>query len=243
MRRFPKTYDAVVSIGQWCATAICMKKLGLRSASGPFDWLFGGGERVKSYVDLMLSGFSGFFLRDNLRKVREDPAEGTEVYVDVVQGWEFRHDFSVGVPFEENYAKSRARFDRRIARLLGTLRSKGRVMLVHWLGEGRYKRDEVVADMRRLRSAFPGTAIDLLVLETEKFAKGVSYDEPEPGVFFAVGDFYDQSRHDAVIGDERLVLSVLGRIRLRGRWRNLLHVRAESMRRHLRRLVSKMGRR
>ena len=235
MRRFPKTYDAVVSIGQWCATAICMKKLGLRSASGPFDWLFGGGERVESYVGLMLSGFSGFFLRDNLRKVREDPAEGAEVYVDVVQGWEFRHDFRMGVRFEENYAKSRARFDRRINRFLGTLRSGGSVMLVHWLGEGRYRREDVVEAMRRLRAAYPSTTIDLVVLETEPHADGVAYEEPEHGVTFAVGDFYDPRRFDAVAGNQRLVMSVLGQVRLRGRWRNLVRLRLESLCRRLRR--------
>ena len=114
-------------------------------------------------------------------------------------------------------------------------------MLVHWFGEGRYERDEVVADMRRLRTAFPGTTIDLLVLETEKFAKSVVYEEPEPGVVFAVGDFYDRSRYDAVLGNERLVMSVLGRIKMHGRLRNLLHIRMNSMRKRLRRLFSKLG--
>ena len=236
MRRpFPVTYDAVLSLGQWCATAIILRKLGLRSASGPFDWLLGRDMRMGRYVDLMVGGFAGFLLRENLRKVREDPNEGTEVYVDSQQGWEVRHDFRMGVPFEENYARCMERFGRRIRRFLGTLRSGGRVMLVHWLGEGRCRRDEVVADMRRLRAAFPETTIDLLVLETEPSADGVAYEEPETGVLFAIGDFYGQGRHDAVTGNERLAKSVLRRIRVRGRWKNLLRLKIESFRRRMRR--------
>ena len=240
MKSLPESYDAVISLGQWCATAIILRKLGLRSASGPFDWL-GPNERIGRYADLIVNGFMGFLEKKSLRKLREDPNEGTEIYVDSVQGWETHHEFKIGVPFEENYARYRVLLDRRIDRLLGTLRSGGRILLVHWFGEGRYERDEVVADMRRLRTAFPGTTIDLLVLETEKFAKSVVYEEPEPGVVFAVGDFYDRSRYDAVLGNERLVMSVLGRIKMHGRWRNLLHIRMNSMRKRLRRLFSKLG--
>ena len=229
-----QVYDSVWSLGQWCATALCLKKLGLRSASGPFDWT-GMDVRIGNYVELMTNGFAGYFAKENLRKLRENPAEGTDVYVDTVQGWEARHDFKIGIPFDENYARYRALLDRRTARLLASLRSGGRLLFVHWSGEGHYPREEVVAAIRRLRAAYPATKIDLLVLETEKFAEGVVYEEPEPGVIFAVGDFYDQNRYDAVVGNKPLALSVLGRIRMRGRWRNLLHVRIESLRRRMKR--------
>jgi len=227
-------YDAVFSLGQWCATAIVLKKLGLRSASGPFDWT-GPTGRLDGYVDLMTNGFKGYFAKENLRKIREDPVEGTEIYIDTVQRWESHHDFRIGVSFEENYARYRARLDRRADRLLAALRSGGRLLFVHWFGAGRYPREEVVSAMRRLRTAYPSTHIDLLVLETEKFSKGVDYEEPERGVVFAAGDFYDQERFDVVMGNEALVLSVLRRIRMRGRWRNLLRVRIESLRKRLRR--------
>ena len=190
-------YDAVFSLGQWCATAIVLKKLGLRSASGPFDWT-GLTGRLDDYVDLMTNGFKGYFAKENLRKIRENPAEGTETYIDTVQRWESRHDFRIGVSFEENYARYRARLDRRADRLLA--------------------------------------------LETEKFSKGVDYEEPEAGVVFAVGDFYDQKRFGAVMGNEALVLSVLRRIRMRGRWRNLLHVHIESFRKRLRRMFCRAER-
>ena len=237
MGHLHQVYDSVWSFGQWCATALCMKKLGLRSASGPFDWL-GQRQTIGAYVDQLTAGFSEFFLRENMKKLGDVPGEGTEHWKDMKRGWESRHEFKVGVPFEENYAKYRALVDRRSERLFAALRAGGRVLFIHWFGEGHYPREEVIAAMHKLRASFPDTKIDLLVIETEKFAKGVAYEEPEPGVVFAIGDFYDQKRFDAVMGNEPLALSVLGRIRMRGRWRNLLHVRIESLRKRIGRLVS-----
>ena len=236
---FGRTYDAVWSLGQWCATAMAMKKHGLRSASGPFDWMMGREVPVRTYVNLLTAGFADFFPRDNMRKVCDAPVEGTEHWKDAKLGLEIRHDFKLGVPFETNYANFHARMGRRIARLLERLRSGGRMLFVHWHGEGRYRREEIVADMRRLRAAFPESAIDLLVIETVKFSKGVAYDEPEQGVVFAVGDFYDQSRYDPVTGNEKLIHSVLKRVRMRGRWRNLLRLRWESICKRVRRHAGK----
>lgn len=228
-----QTYDRVVSLGQWCATAIALKKLGLRSCSGPFDWT-GPNESVGHYAELIANGFEGFMEKGNLRKLREDPVEGTEIYQDSVQHWETHHEFKIGVPFEENYAKYRALLDRRIARLLSDLRSGGKVLFVHWRGGGHYERKDVVDAACILRSAFPETTIDLLVLETEKFAKDVAYEELDQGVVVAIGDFYDVDRFGWVMGNEQLVLSVLRGIRVRGRWRNLLRLKTESISRRIR---------
>ena len=233
-------YDSVWSLGQWCITAMSLKELGLRSASGPFDWM-GPNEPLGHYVEMIVENFPNFFLKENMRKLRENPKEGTEHWFDDGQGWEIRHEFKMGVPFEENYAKYRAQLDRRIERLLAALRAGGRVLFVHVLGAGRYPSEEVVAAARRLRTAFPNTNIDLLVLESDKSVKGIAYEEPEPGVAVAVGDFYDMKRYDVVRGNKPLVLSALRRIRMRGRWRNLLRLRIESLRKRIMRHGKKRG--
>ena len=64
-------------------------------------------------------------------------------------------------------------------------------------------------------------------------ADGYARATGRPGVVIATGDFYDQSRYDAVRGNKVLALSVLGRVRMRGRWRNLLRLRLESVKRRL----------
>lgn len=228
-----RTYDAVWSLGQWCATAMAMKKCGLRSASGPFDWMMGRGVHIHTYVDLLTAEFADFFLKENMQKVCDAIREGTEHWKDTRLGLEIRHDFRLGVPFETNYANFRIRIGRRIVRLLELLRRGGCVLFVHWMGEGSYQREDVVAEVRRLRAAFPESTIDLLVIETEKFKPDVLYEEPEPGVVFAVGDFYDQERFDPVQGNEKLVVSVLRRVRMRGRWKNILHLKMASLRKRL----------
>ena len=230
---FACTYDSVWSLGQWCATAMAMKKLGLRSASGPFDWMMGREMPVRAYVDLLTTEFAGFFLRENMQKVCDSPMEGTEYWKDTKQGLEIRHDFMLGVPFEANYVNFHIRMGRRIGRLLKLLRSGGRMLFVHWRGEGLYRREEIVADVRRLRTAFPESAIDLLVVETENSKAVVSYEEPEPGVVFAVGDFYDQKRFDPVQGNVKLVREVFRRIHMRGRLKNVFYLRLASLRKRL----------
>lgn len=232
MTVFDKTYDVVVSLGQWCAVAMAMKKCGLRSASGPFDWM-GGGCPIGSYVDMLTTNFSGFFLKENMKKLGDVPGEGTEHWKDMQQGWEIRHEFRVGVPFDVNYENFQALVRRRAERLFGLLRSGRRVLFVHWRAEGRYRSDDVVAAMRRLRAAFPESVIDAIVIQTEKYANGVSYEEPEPGVVIATGDFYDPARYDVVRGNKKLAKSVLRRVHMRGRWKNILRLQIESIKRRL----------
>ena len=233
MTIFCKTYDAVVPFGQWCAVAMAMKKCGLRSASGPFDWM-GREEPVGHYAAVLAEdGFSKMFARENMIKLGDVPGEGTEHWKDSAEGWEIRHEFKAGVPFDENYVNFRAQLDRRGARLVARLGAGGRILLVHWRADGHYRQDEVVAAAKRVRKAYPSTEIDLLVIETEKFAKGVEYREAADGVVVAVGDFYDPARYHAVVGNEKLAISVLRRIRMRGRWRNLFRMRLDSILRRL----------
>ncbi|MBQ3315098.1 MAG: hypothetical protein IJI35_18755 [Kiritimatiellae bacterium] len=238
MKVFKDVYDAVVPLGQWCAVAMAMKKCGLRSASGPFDWM-GGGCQIGSYVDMLTTNFAGFFLKESMKKLGDVPGEGTEHWKDTKLGWESRHEFKIGVPFDVNYSNFHALVSRRSERLFRTLRSGGRLLFVHWLAEGHYRREDVVAAIRRLRAAYPSTEIDLLVIETEKFAKDVAFEEIERGVVVAVGDFYDQGRFDPVQGNSRLACSVLGQIRLRGRWKNVLHLELASLRRRISRIFGR----
>ena len=240
-RHFEKRrpYDGVVSLGQWCATAMALKKLGLRSASGPFDWL-GAGRPIQEYVGLLTTAFDGFLQKGNLEKVGEDKASGRVYYMDRGTSFEFRHDFDAGHPLDEAYARVRAKYDRRIARLLTALRGGGRFLLVHYRGSGRYADAELVEAMTALRAHFPAATLDLLVLETDATLKGLFSYSPAPGIVRTFGDFYDLARFNPVMGNEPLLLSALREIRLRGRWRNLLRMRVESFRR---RLFRRFGRR
>ena len=241
MTVFGVKYDAVYPLGQWCAPTMCLKKLGFRTMSGPFDWM-GRVEPIRHYAEVLAEdGFMKMFAdKGRMKKLGDVPGEGTEHWKDTVEGWEIRHEFKAGVPFDENYANFRKLLDRRGARLIGRLKAGGKILFVHWLAEGHYPREEAVDAAHLLRKAFPGTAIDLLVIETEKLSKEVTYEEPEPGVVFVVGDFYDQERYNAVVGNEKLALSVLRRIRMRGRWRNLMRMKVASITRRLKHGMSRV---
>ncbi len=233
-----RPYDAVISLGQWCATAMALKKLGLRSASGPFDWV-GPKQPIQDYVALMTSGFDGFLQKANLERFGEDKTSGHAFYMDSGTSFQFRHDFDAALPLEAAFARVRARYDRRIARLFAAMRGAGRLLFVHYCGMRLYSDGELREAMETLRAHFPAATLDLLVLESDPSVKGLCSYAPSSGIVRTFGDFYDPARHNPVMGNEPLVLSVLRRIPLRGRWRNLLRLRVESFKRRLSRFRGK----
>lgn len=219
---------------------MCLKEAGLRSCSGPFDWM-GFRQPLSRYVDILVSDFSFYMLKENLHFVKEDPVEGVARYEDCITGLSSVHDFKLGVPFDDMYVQFRQVLDRRIARLLSVLRLKTRILFVHYRGEGHYESSELMDEMEKLRRKFPRSTIDLLVLETAKGVSSPTVDAIGPGVVRIVGDFYDQQRFDVVVGNERLVLEALRCVRMRGRWRNLLWQKVQSVKRRLLRHVRLRG--
>lgn len=57
-------FDNFISLGPWCATAASMSKHGLRSWSGPFDWVLT--PCFESVLNLIENDFEDFLLRENL---------------------------------------------------------------------------------------------------------------------------------------------------------------------------------
>lgn len=226
------TYDCVYSLGQWCATALYMKRFGLRSCSGPFDWT-GPNTALSVYIDIICSGFAGYMAKENLRFDEVDPIEGTEHYVDVTTGLRTHHEFRVGVDFETNYRNYHEMLMRRAERLLKCLERGERMLLVQFHGEGRYEPDVVCDSVRRLRKKYPSARIDLLLLESENRHVGLTREKLADGIVRVTGDFYDRSRFDPVLGNEPILCSVFRGIRMRGRWRNLLRQRIESVKKRL----------
>jgi len=225
-------YDCVLSLGQWCATAVYLRKLGLRSFSGPFDWL-GPTTELPVYVDTLCGDFVGFMAKENLRFLESDPIEGTDHYEDRPTGLRTHHEFVTGVDFDANYRNYRTMLQRRIDRFRRCFDEGKRILLVHFHGEGRYEAAEVLANMQRLRAKYPAARIDLLLLEVEKHRVGLVRETLEAGVERVTGDFYDRARFNEVMGNEKLVVAVLKGIRMRGKFGNLLRVGLQSLARRL----------
>lgn len=103
-------FDNFVSLGYSCPTASCMSKYGLRSWSGPFDWLVTADlEWVLSFMEY---DFAGFLERDNLERLEESPKK----FRDKKSGFIFLHDGEF--PFEEKYDELMQKYQKRIDRYL-----------------------------------------------------------------------------------------------------------------------------
>lgn len=101
-------FSNFISLGSACLTASSMSKYGLRSCSGPFDWLVT--DSLEWVLHYMENDFEDFLLKDNLERMAEYP----KAFRDKASGFVFHHDYEY--PFEEKYDELKDRYQRRTDR-------------------------------------------------------------------------------------------------------------------------------
>ena len=99
-----------ISLGEACQTASSMSKYGLRSWSGPFDWLVT--DSLPWVLKYMETDFKGFLEKENLERCKDRP----KVFIEKKSGFEFRHDYEL--PFETRYDELRRKYQKKIDRFL-----------------------------------------------------------------------------------------------------------------------------
>ena len=105
------SYKHVISLGWFCSVAEELERLGLRSASYPFDWILSDWETVKAMTD---GSFSGFLAPDKLdqdektRNMYHHRERKCLVYV---------HDIDPYEDYGRQVEKARAKYERRLERL------------------------------------------------------------------------------------------------------------------------------
>ena len=100
---FNTEFDRVISIDEDCACAMYLKELFLRDASYPFDWLCNATFEKKKKIELILDGFDGFLIKENMRCFPkplvglrdEKKKKKNDYYEDTNNGFHFLHDFSL----------------------------------------------------------------------------------------------------------------------------------------------------
>lgn len=97
-------FDNFISLGWFCGTAASMKKYGLRSFSGPFDWYFNDFYGVLSCIE---NRFEDFLLKDNLQET-----ENPKSFLDTKYGFVFNHEIKRSL--EEDYEIIKDKYNRRI---------------------------------------------------------------------------------------------------------------------------------
>lgn len=108
-------FDQCVSLGYACGTAAAMSKNGLRSFSGPFDWMFSDLHSVIEQID---NEFIDFMKKENLEIVDDHP----KAFRDKKWGFFCNHDIIVKENFEIEYAAIYAKYNRRADRFLENIK-------------------------------------------------------------------------------------------------------------------------
>lgn len=105
-------YNNFVSLGWFCGTASSLSKIGLRGASGPFDWLFSDYWAVLQQIK---DGFKDFMVRENLETIESSPME----FYDKKYGFYCNHDIKQS--FESEIEDIQSKYQRRAKRFLKIL--------------------------------------------------------------------------------------------------------------------------
>lgn len=123
-------YDATISLGELCLTAIQLRSNGLRTFSGVLDWV---GSPSLTCVNAMLKDrFAGYLDRGNLRYL---DIYGPELYHVFEERYRItlNHDFYIHLndpEHLEDYPNIKTKYDRRIARVLDYAASGKKLLFV-----------------------------------------------------------------------------------------------------------------
>ena len=224
-RLLSKKYDFVCSLGSDCGCAGHLVRKHLRRASYPLDWVGTEALGPERTAQLVADDFAGFLQLENLRKCEKQPTDDQsdkdhEFYADIAQHIIFAHEFPTGRPPEEVYAKVRAKYDRRIARLYETMRQVKSALFVRWSWRESPSEDAILRTAEILRKKFPGRTVDLLAMRNAN-RPDLDAREIGDGVFLVSGPFHPPGGHPA-FGDKAVNDAVFSCIRLRGKWRETL---------------------
>lgn len=139
-----KSFDIAYSIGDTCAASLYLRRLQMRFASGPLDWLAGG--TLHTRTQMITSDFKLFMEESDLELRERDFGYGIDFphdyYFNTSNGLKHYHDFKKGIPLAETYPAVREKYNRRIARFQRDLSTK-RALLI-WFSMGQSHSDEEV---------------------------------------------------------------------------------------------------
>ena len=102
-------YENYISFGYFCEVALDLEKLGLRSFSSPFDWVY---SFLPDMIHSIDNGFEGFMEYDHLSQ----DCVVRKLYLEEKHQIVFYHDFSAYVPLSEQYEAVKEKYWRRIDR-------------------------------------------------------------------------------------------------------------------------------
>lgn len=126
-----KTYDLIYSLGEDCGCALYMERNGLRSYSGPFDWLTHATLQTK--FNLILNDFKGFLDKESIKPLDQENHSSNlnfDLYHDINLDFHFYHDFIKDINFNKNFKSVKNKYNRRIKRFYKKINKADKVLLI-----------------------------------------------------------------------------------------------------------------
>lgn len=124
-----KKYDLIFGIGEACSCSQTLRSNDLQIASYPLDWLFG--TDFVGRCRILASEFDHFIEKQDLSYSFSTRSISCDAYYNKHNDLTFNHDFKAGKPLDETYDEVRAKYDRRIARLLKQINAAKRILIVY----------------------------------------------------------------------------------------------------------------
>jgi hypothetical protein len=147
-------------MGANCFLAGMLDALGLRMFSGPYDWV--NGSTFEMRFRLFLNRFDKYFEKGDLQF--QGHAECTDVYRNQRTGLAYIHDFKLNSDFDAAYPEVRAKYDRRIARVLDKIKNGRRTLILYTETVGATQTLEIgrLVELVKEANAMYKSEIDLL---------------------------------------------------------------------------------
>ncbi|MCQ2743326.1 MAG: papain-like cysteine peptidase [bacterium] len=167
-----KKYDLIFSIGQACSCSMLLRKLGLQFSSYPFDWVYGS--TLIGRCEIINDDFKNYINKEDLINTGKNNGvlkHPCQIYENSKNKIGFNHDFEVNVPFDIEYEKVKAKYERRSTRLLSRINESENVLVVYLQVPNCtdiISDEDLITAQEILANKFSATNIDLLYVNACK---------------------------------------------------------------------------
>ena len=176
-----KKYDFIFGIGRACACSQSLRKAGLQLLSLPWDWLATtpspDGPDLDMRLRIMESGFADWLREEDLVFVNHVADNGKDQYRNKRYSIVYPHDFPRDVPLHESFPAVKAKYDRRVQRLMRLMTEAKTCVLAVYMDSPLSALADVETcrdAQRRLQALCPNAKVDFLMFSLEY---GRSFDE------------------------------------------------------------------
>ena len=212
-------YDFVFSLGAACACSASLRDARRQFRSLPFDWVAGG--TITERARMLENGFHNWLVKESLVYQGEQNIEyqRKHIYLNTITGVAFIHDFLQSVSFDVAFDKVKAKYERRINRLLDSIRKSNRVLAVYMESpesKTPLPDSELQAARKILQMSAPDVEVDLLYVcneDTIPYTEAC-YETVSSGIYKAVFCYNAFNTQIPYAINRKVVKSFFRRIRL-----------------------------